>query len=221
MEPAATPSAHPRVDWTALHQRADAAQARLDETISPTGERRRALLRERARLAARESAPAEPPASRLELVEFTLLHETYGVEASYVREVAHLEHYLPLPGAPTFILGVVPLRGRMLTVVNLKPFFELPEQGLTNLNKIIVLVDGPLEFGLLADSVSGGLRRVPARDLQAPPPSFTGLRARFSRGLAPNSVIVLDAPRLLHDPRFDTETPDRSQFINTTTRLSP
>lgn len=204
MNIATTPPAHARVDWAALRQRTGAAQARLDEALSPTGERRRALLRERARLAAREPAAAEPAASRLELVEFTLLHETYGVETACVREVAHLEHYLPLPGSPAFILGVVPLRGRMLTVVNLKPFFELPEQGLTNLNKIIVLVHGALEFGLLADSVSGGLRRVSARDIQAPPPSFTGARARFSRGLAPDSLIVLDALRILHDPRFDT-----------------
>jgi len=208
MSPAGTASsasARPAIDWASLRARAAAAQARLDELLSPAGERRRAILRERARLAARPPAAAEPVESRLELVEFTLLHENYGVEVAHVREVARLDNYLPLPGAPACILGVVPLRGRMLTVVNLKPFFELPDRGITNLNKIIVLGDGSLELGLLADSVSGGLRRVPVRDIQAPPPSFTGLRASFSRGLAPDALIVLAARRLLRDPRFDAD----------------
>lgn len=206
----ATSSARAAIDWAALRQRADAALALLDPHGPAQASRRTAVLRERARLAAREPAAPPAPGVVLELVEFSLLHESYGVEAASVLEVAHLDSYLPLPGAPAFVLGVVPLRGRMLTIINLKPFFELPERGLTNLNKIVVLREGVTEFGLLADAVSGRLLRVREDALEPLPPTLVGPRAQFSRGIAPDSVVVLDARRLLRDPRFNAGGPSTS-----------
>ncbi len=200
-----TAPARKPIDWSALRRRVDSARASLDRELAPDAERQRAILRARARIAAVVRSEATDTAPGLRLVEFSLLHETYGLDAAFVREVAHLDSYLPLPGAPPFVVGVVPLRGRMLTVVNLKPFFDLPARGLTNLNKIVVLEDGTTEFGLLADAVAGGLRHVPATDLKSPPSTFTGVRAHFTRGIAPDSLIVLDAGRLLRDPHFRSD----------------
>lgn len=193
----------PQIDWPALRRRLDAAHALLNQNTFPTTERRREILRARARVAAVVPGSMTSAGPRLELLEFSLLHESYGIETAHVREVAYLHNYLPLPGAPSFVLGITHLHGRMLTIFNLKPFFELSSQGLTNLNKIIVLEDGVTEFGLLADSVSGSLRHIEESALQAPPPTFTGLRAHFSRGVTADSLVVLDARRLLRDSRFN------------------
>jgi purine-binding chemotaxis protein CheW len=202
MSASSTPSSPPKIDWAALRSQVDAAQRSLCLHDALTGEQRRSVLQARARIAAVEPIRPKTDALPIELVEFSLLHETYGIEAAYVSEVICLDSYLPLPGAPACIFGVVPLRGRMLTIINLKPFFGLPAQGLTNLNKLIVLTDKTTEFGLLVDSVSGSLRRITEDALQAIPPTFTGVRAQFSRCISADSLVVLDAKRLLEDPRF-------------------
>lgn len=210
-----------KINWTALREQVDAAQALLVQRSSPTGEGRRAILRERARIAAMEPDKPELAGTLMELVEFSLFHETYGIETAYVREVAYLDRYLPLPGAEDFILGVVPLRGRMLTIINLNPFFELPAKGLTNLNKVIVLENSSTEFGLLVDSVSGSLRHVAERTVQPLPPTFTGPRAQFSRGITPDSLVVLDARRLLDDPRFNAQPGPLNLFSPPPSTSSP
>ncbi|HSI84779.1 MAG: chemotaxis protein CheW [Candidatus Methylacidiphilales bacterium] len=189
------------IDWPALRARLMKVSAQLERGHEVTPEERVETLRARARQVALAPPVAQAEAT-MDVVEFSLLHEMYGLEARFVRAVAKLEAYMPLPGAPAYVLGFAPWRGRMLTVMNLKPFFDLPPQGITNLNKIIVLQDGASEFGLLADAVSGALRVVPESLLQAPLPTMMGVRSAFCRGVTAEGLIVLDARLMLRDTRF-------------------
>ncbi|HLA72521.1 MAG TPA: chemotaxis protein CheW, partial [Steroidobacteraceae bacterium] len=112
------------------------------------------ILHERAVALSRPPpAPAAPHGS-LELLEFRLASERYAVETRHVVEVHPLRDLTPLPGTPPFIRGIVNLRGRILPVLDLKKFFDLPEQGVTDLHRIIVVRGIDLEFGLLADVVA-------------------------------------------------------------------
>jgi purine-binding chemotaxis protein CheW len=86
----------------------------------------------------------------------------------------------------------------MLSVVDLKRFFDLPDAGLTDLNKVIVLQDKGMEFGILADAIAG-IRPLSAADIQTPLPHLTGLRGEFSRGIAPGPLVVLNIERMLRD----------------------
>ena len=56
---------------------------------------------------------------------------------------------------PAFILGTINAPGRIISVIDPKRFFGLPEKGLTDLNTVILISDGKMEFGLLADAVLG------------------------------------------------------------------
>jgi purine-binding chemotaxis protein CheW len=157
------------------------------------------LLRERARLLARENLPEKSARSEVELVVFKLAEENYAVESRYVREVYPLKHLTPLPGAPSFVLGLTNLRGEILSIVDLHTFFELPNQGLSDRSRVIVLRTPKMECGILADSVTG-TRRIGVDDLQPALPTMTGIREEYLKGVTGERLIVLDADRLLASP---------------------
>ncbi len=81
------------------------------------------MLDERARALARVP-PAAPKASEvLEIATFALANEHYGVETRFVREVVRMADFTPLPGAPSFLVGVLNLRGEILALIDLRTFF--------------------------------------------------------------------------------------------------
>lgn len=159
------------------------------------------ILRARAQMLARPPDQLPEVTKRLELLAFRLGQERYGVETRHVHEVHSLKDLTPLPCTPRFVLGIVNVRGRILPVFDLKKFFELPEQGLTDLHRIILVQGNDLELGLLADDTAG-VRSIPAETLQPPLPTLTGIRSEFLKGVTAEHLIVLDVPRILADPRI-------------------
>ncbi len=92
------------------------------------------------------------------------------------------------------------MRGQIVSIVDLKRFFDLPARGLTDLNKVIIISDGRMEFGLLADAVSG-VRQIPVQEIQPPLPTLTGGRADYLKGVTSDRLVVLDLAKLLADPK--------------------
>lgn len=175
------------------------AAEQADAGSLPAGEQQR-ILRERALALAREPEKAET-AERLEVVEFLLAHELYGIESSYIREVHPLKELTPLPCTPPFVLGIMNVRGKVLSVIDLRKFFDLPEKGLTDLNKVIIVNDDAMEFGILADAILG-VRLIPARDLQPSLPTLTEVRADYLKGVTEERLVVLDGGKILMDKRI-------------------
>ena len=188
------------VDWDEVRQRLDAARAVVERTWAPEPEEVKRILRARSQALARESGTAEA-ADALEVVEFLLAHEQYAVESRYVREVHPLENLTPLPCTPAFVLGIVNLRGEILSVIDIKKFFDLPEKGLTDLNKVIVLQSDSMLFGILADSILGA-RRIQVAEIQPSLPTLTGIRERYLKGVTPERTVLLDAGKLLSDSKI-------------------
>ncbi len=155
------------------------------------------VLRDRARVLAR-APERDLIADALEIVEFVLAYEQYGLETYCVREIHALTNLTPLPCTPAFVPGVVNLRGEIVSVIDIRKLFDLPEQGLTDLNRVIVLQSASMRFGILADAVSG-VRRVSAGAIQPPLPTLTGIRERYLKGITLERVIILDALALLED----------------------
>jgi purine-binding chemotaxis protein CheW len=158
-------------------------------------------LRARARALARP--PVDTPAAEtlLEVLEFSLAQERYAIETRYVREVYPLKDLTPLPCTPPFVLGIVNVRGRIVPVFDLKKFFDLPEQGLTDLHRIILIEGNGMELGLLAD-LTVGVRAIPADTLQPSLPTLTGIRGEYLKGVTAERLVVLDVARILADPKI-------------------
>jgi len=159
------------------------------------------ILRARAQALARCPQPAPAAETLLELLEFHLAQERYAVETRYVREVCPFKELTPLPCTPPFVLGIVNVRGRILPVFDLKKFFDLPETGITDLHRIILVRGNDLELGLLADVVVG-VRSIPADSLQPSLPTLTGIRGDYLKGVTAERLVVLDLARILADPKI-------------------
>jgi purine-binding chemotaxis protein CheW len=158
----------------------------------------RTILKARARTLAREAERAPEAHEFLEIVEFRLASETYGLESKFVREIQPLKDFTPLPGVPPFVLGLANVRGQILSILDLKIFFNLPVKGLGELNKMIIVRNGRMEFGILADDILG-TRSVPLDAVHAPPSTVTGIGADYLRGVTEERVIILDADKILGD----------------------
>jgi len=167
------------------------------------------ILHARAQALAREASPVHQTGGALEVVEFSLAHERYALETAYLGEVLPLEDLTPLPCTPAFMLGVVNARGRILPVIDLKKFFELPDRGITNLHRILVVRNAEMIFGILADTIVG-VQQIAPDSLQPALPSLTGVRAEFLKGVTATHLVVLDGARILGDRRLlvheDVET---------------
>jgi purine-binding chemotaxis protein CheW len=186
------------IDWKRVHQRLESTQIALERGITLTSEEKKKILKARARVLAREPEKETLDQDYLEVVEFLLAYEAYGIESAYIREIYPLTEITPLPGIPLFVRGMVNVRGQILSVIDLKKFFELPEKGLTDLNKIIIVQDENMEFGILADAVLG-IRRLATGEIGAALPTLTGIRAQYLKGVTRERMVILDATKILSD----------------------
>jgi purine-binding chemotaxis protein CheW len=158
----------------------------------------REVLEARARQLAR--VPDAPPRAGevLELVVFVLAGERYGIESRFVREVARLTRFTPVPGTPAFVLGVTNLRGEILALFDLRQLLGVVSEGVTDLGRIVVLGEHRREFGLLADSATEILS-VPGASLAQ---TETAWGRAYLRGVSPEGVIVVSGEALLNDPQL-------------------
>lgn len=190
-------SSQAAVDWSEIRRRLESSRLGAESVWVPDAAESRRILQARARALAREPE-RELAGESLELLVLMLARETYGVETRHVREVFPLTDLTPLPCTPAFVLGIVNLRGEILSVIDLRRFFDLPERGLTDLNKVVVLESDAMSFGILADSLLG-VRRVRSAEIQPALPTLTGIRERYLRGVTGDRMVVLDAEKLLAD----------------------
>jgi purine-binding chemotaxis protein CheW len=189
----------PAIDWQMVRKRLDAVTDMLTCGLTPAEEKD--LLKARARSLAREPFPEKTASECLELLEFSLACETYGIETVYVRETRPLRDITPLPCTPPFVLGLINVRGRVISVIDIKRFFDLPVKGLTDLSKVIILHDGEMEFGILADTVLG-VRTIPLSELHSSLPTLTGVREEYLKGVTKERTVLLDGKKLLGDRKI-------------------
>jgi purine-binding chemotaxis protein CheW len=196
-----------RADWTEIRRRLDAIRAAIEHGSAPSPEQERRILKDRAQELAREPKAGVAAEELLEAVEFDLASERYAFPLAQVREVTLLRELTPVPCTPAFVLGIINVRGEIRTVIDLKKFFELPGAAITELNKIILIESGDAQLGVLADAIRG-VRRLPLGDLQPALPTLTDIRADYLRGVTSDRLVVLDAAKILSDPRILVEDRD-------------
>lgn len=189
------------IDWKEVRKGIDDLGRDLERGFGSSPEEERRILRERAQKLAGAAQSAPSTGTLLEIVEFDLAGERYAIELKRVREVCALQNLTPVPCAPAFVLGIINLRGEIRVVISLKEFFGLACSDLTDLNKIIMIGDDRTEVGLLADAVRG-VRGIDPDALQPSLPTFTGRRVDYLRGIAADGLVVLDAAKILSDPRL-------------------
>jgi len=81
-------------------------------------------------------------------------NDTYGIDVSLVQEVLNVPYITPVPGAPDYVIGIINLRGNVITVLDARKRFGLPAKQFTQDSQIIILRAGGQILGILVDSVS-------------------------------------------------------------------
>ncbi len=195
--PEQTNPEQPRIDWTQIHNRLDRLQRSIEGNWQPGPEHTRNILDERARSLATPLAEDNSARQTLELIEFSLARERYGIASEFVREVCQLTQLTPVPCTPDFVLGIINLRGEVISVIDIRKFFSLPEIGITDLNKVIILQNENMIFGVLADFIVE-VRDVELSAIQAST-NISGIRAEYLQGVTSQGMAVIDAKKLLTD----------------------
>jgi len=187
-----------KFDWTEVRLRLEKVNAALEKGYTSDPVEVTKILRARADEISRETEQAKD-GETIEVLEFSLANERYAVESKFVQEVCAIKDYTPLPGAPPFVLGLINVRGRIVSVIDIKRFFDMPDKGISDLNKAIVIHDDTLELGILADSLVG-VMSVSTDKIQPPLPTLTGIREQFLLGVTARGLVLLDAAKMLADP---------------------
>ena len=134
-----------------------------------------------------------------QIVVFKLGQEDYGIEINQVREIIRKREITPVPRQPTYVEGVINVRGTIIPVVNLKKRFGLPGDPSTQPHTIIV-ESGRGLVGILVDSVSEVIR-VPGDRIHPPPSVSIGVDAQYLRGICRVSdrlLIYLDVKTVVN-----------------------
>ena len=89
----------------------------------------------------------------MQWVTFRIDNETYGVNVSTVHEVLRYNEIAPVPGAPGYVLGIINLRGNVVTVVDTRKLFGLESGEITDNTRIVIIEFESHVAGILVDSV--------------------------------------------------------------------
>lgn len=192
--------------WMQIRERLAQFEQRVQENFSPDPLESEERLLERTRAWARV-VDDDRGVERMEVLCFTIGEEVYAIESTCVSAVMPLPQFTPLPGTPPFVLGIVNVRGHVVSVLDLRVFFELPIEGLSDRNYLVVLRDDDMEFGLLADRIRG-IEQLRRDALQTGLANLTGIRASYLLGVTEDQKTVLDGRRLLGDPGLRIQDED-------------
>lgn len=143
---------------------------------------------------------------------FELAGATYGLRSRDIQQLEMVGAITPVPNAPSFVDGVVSVRGQVIPAVNLRSRFGFPRADLDMRSRLLVVRTGGRTVGLIVDSAREFASIDPAA-VQPPPEAVTGLNGRYLEGMAhlgERLVLVLNAAELV-DPDTTDPSPDAPQ----------
>lgn len=90
----------------------------------------------------------------LQWVTFKLAGEVYGINVMQVQEVLRYTEIAPVPGASEYVLGIINLRGNVVTVIDTRERFDLDATDITDNTRIVIVEADGHVVGILVDSVA-------------------------------------------------------------------
>ncbi|NMC33230.1 MAG: chemotaxis protein CheW [Veillonellaceae bacterium] len=121
--------------------------------------------------------------TEVKLIIFKLGREEYGMDILRVQEIKRMMGITRVPSTPTFIKGVINLRGSVLPVIDLRTRLGLPENELTEAARIIVVLVNEGIVGFIVDEVVE-VTTINTQDVEAAQTLSSGLSAEFISGIA-------------------------------------
>ena len=140
----------------------------------------------------------------LQWVTFRLSGETYGVNVMQVQEVLRYTEIAPVPGAPDYVLGIINLRGNVVTVLDTRNRFSLQNGEVTDATRIVIVEADEHVVGLLVDSVAEVVY-LRQSEIENPPNAGHEESARFIQGVCNKNdelLILVELEKILTDQQW-------------------
>jgi purine-binding chemotaxis protein CheW len=144
----------------------------------------------------------------LQWVTYKLGEETYGINVMQVQEVLRHTEIAPVPGAPEYVLGIINLRGNVVTVIDTRARFGLEATELSDNSRIVIIESDEQVVGILVDSVAEVVY-LRSSDIDSAPNVGTEESAKFIQGVSNREgelLILVDLNKLLSDEEWEELT---------------
>ena len=141
----------------------------------------------------------------LQWVTFQLDRETYVINVMQVQEVLRYTEIAPVPGAPDYVLGIINLRGNVVTVIDTRSRFGLQPAEVSDNSRIVIIEAEKQVIGILVDSVAEVVY-LRSSEIDVAPSVGTEESAKFIQGVSNRDgelLILVDLNKLLSDEEWD------------------
>jgi purine-binding chemotaxis protein CheW len=182
-------------------------QPKAQKTVLGKPQDVQGILKDRARFLARPPEKKAAGGETLEVLTFHLGTEYIGISTEGIREIQPLSahHWSRVPCAPGFIVGIVNLRSRIYSIMDLTVFWGLPTRPLSDKAHILLVRGGSghqqMELTLLTDDL-GKLCHLRMDDLNPAPPTVSPKVRGYLKGVTPDMMMVLDLESIFSDPHI-------------------
>ncbi len=146
----------------------------------------------------------------LQWVTYHLEDEVYGINVMQVQEVLRITEIAPVPGAPSYVLGIINLRGNVVTVIDTRSRFGLMPKEADDLSRIIIVEVNGKVIGMLVDSVAEVVY-LHQSEIDSAPNVSNDDSSRFIQGVCSREdylLIIVDVDKFLSEE----ETADFASF---------
>lgn len=140
----------------------------------------------------------------LQYVTFRLDNETYGINVMQIQEVLRYTEIAPVPGAPDYVLGIINLRGNVVTVIDTRRRFGLSDAEMTDSTRIVVLEVVNQVIGILVDSVAEVVY-LKQSEIESAPNVGNDESAKFIQGVCNKNgelIILVEFEKMLSEDEW-------------------
>ncbi len=140
----------------------------------------------------------------LQYVTFKLANETYGINVMQVKEVLRYSEIAPVPGSPGYVLGIINLRGSVVTVIDTSQRFALPTADITDNTRIVIIEAEGHEIGILVEAVAEVVY-LQQSEIETAPNVGNDESSKFIQGVCNRNnelLILVDLNKLLGESEW-------------------
>ncbi len=137
-------------------------------------------------------------------VTFRLDDESFGINVMLIQEVLRVTDIAPVPGAPDYVIGIINLRGNVVTVIDTRMRFGLPPRDFDDATRIVIIETENQTVGIVVDSVAEVVD-IYSNEIETAPNVGNDETARYIEGVVSRGeelLILVDLNKLLTDDEW-------------------
>ena len=137
-------------------------------------------------------------------VTYMLEGEKYGIDVMLVKEVLRNIEIAPVPGAPDYVLGIINLRGNVVTVIDTRTRFGLPQKEVDDNSRVIVIETEEQSVGILVDAIAE-VADIPKSEIEVTPNVGNDDSSKYIMGVYSGKgslIILVEIAKLLSEEEW-------------------